>query len=161
MSRGRPVSKLCLTEAEQLELEKGFSIRKGAADERLRIQIVLSCAQGVSGTVIAQQLHTTTQTVSKWRRRYETYRFAGLSDAPRSGRLRTVSDEQVQAVVDKVRTTVPDNATHWSVRRMSAATGVSAPTVQRIWHAFGLKPHLQKTFKLSTDPHFVDKVRDV
>jgi transposase len=110
--------------------------------------------------VIAQQLQTTAQTVSKWRRRYAAYRFAGLSDAPRSGRPRTVLDEQVQAVVDKVRTTVPENATHWSVRRMSAATGVSAPTVQRIWHAFGLKPHLQKTFKLSTDPHFVEKVRD-
>lgn len=77
------------------------------------------------------------------------------------GHPRTVLDEQVQAVVDKVRLSTPDNASHWSVRRMSAATGVSVPSVQRIWHAFGLKPHLQETFKLSTDPHFVDKVRDV
>jgi hypothetical protein len=72
-----------------------------------------------------------------------------------------VRDEHIQAVVDKVRYTTPDNATHWSVRRMSAATGISAPTVHRIWRPFGLKPHLQDSFKLSTDPHFVDKVRDV
>lgn len=158
---GRPVSKLLLTDVERAELDTRLAIRKAPADEKLRIRIVLGCANGESGTVIARRLHTTPQTVSKWRRRYEAYRFAGLSDAPRAGRPRTVLDEQVQAVVDKVRHTLPENATHWSVRRMSAATGVSAPTVQRIWHAFGLKPHLQDTFKLSTDPYFVDKVRDV
>lgn len=84
-----------------------------------------------------------------------------LTDAPRAGRPRTVDDEQVQAIVDKVRRSTPTNATHWSVRQMSRETGVSPATVQRIWHAFGLKPHLQETFKLSTDPYFVDKVRDV
>lgn len=158
---GRPTTTLTLTDEERAELMARLAIRKAPVDERLRIRIVLGCAQGESGTSIAQRLRTSIQTVSKWRRRYAAYRFAGLTDAPRAGRPRTVLDEQVQAIVDKVRQTKPENATHWSVRSMSAATGVSAPTVQRIWHAFGLKPHLQATFKLSTDPYFVDKVRDV
>jgi transposase len=158
---GRPITKLELSDGERAELCDRLAVRKAAADEKLRIRIVLSCADGESGSCIAQRLKTSIQTVSKWRRRYQAYRFAGLTDAPRTGRPRTVLDEQVQAVVDKVRQTKPDDATHWSVRSMSAATGVSAPTVHRIWRAFGLKPHLQATFKLSTDPYFVDKVRDV
>jgi transposase len=158
---GRPVTKLLLTEAERAELKARLAIRKAPADEKLRLRIVLRCADGESGTVIAERLQTTVQTVSKWRRRYEVYRMAGLTDAPRAGRPRTVGDEKVQAIVDKVRRSTPADATHWSVRTMSRATGVSPATVQRIWHAFGLKPHLQETFKLSTDPYFVDKVRDV
>ena len=158
---GRPVTTLALTPQERAELMTHLAIRKAPADEKLRIRVVLGCADGQSGARIAKRLKTSIQTVSKWRRRYAAYRFAGLSDAPRAGRPRSVLDEQVQAVVDKVRQSKPDNATHWSVRSMSAATGVSAPTVHRIWRAFGLKPHLQTTFKLSTDPYFVDKVRDV
>jgi len=158
---GRPPKLLMLTSEESLELTNRLKLRKAPADEKIRIRIVLACAAGESGAAIARRLQVSIQTVSKWRRRYEAYRFAGLSDAPRAGRPRTVLDEHVQAVVDKVRYTKPDNASHWSVRSMGAATGVSAPTVQRIWKAFGLKPHLQETFKLSTDPHFVDKVRDV
>ena len=158
---GRPTTKLALTDEERAELMAHLAVRKAPADEKLRIRVVLGCAEGESGTHIAQRLKTSIQTVSKWRRRYAAYRFAGLTDAPRAGRPRTVLDDQVQAVVDKVRQTKPKNATHWSVRSMSAATGVSASTVQRIWRAFGLKPHLQSTFKLSTDPYFVDKVRDV
>jgi len=158
---GRPPKLLTLTSEESAELTNRLKLRKAPADEKIRIRIVLACAAGESGAAIARRLQVSMQTVSKWRRRYEAYRFAGLSDAPRAGRPRTVLDEHVQAVVDKVRYTKPDNASHWSVRSMGAATGVSAPTVQRIWKAFGLKPHLQETFKLSTDPHFVDKVRDV
>ena len=158
---GRPVTKLVVTEAERAELRARLAVRKAPADEKLRIRIVLACAQGESGTRIAERCKTSIQTVSKWRRRYESYRLAGLTDAPRTGRPRSVLDDQVQAVVDRVRQTKPDNATHWSVRTLSAATGVSAPTVHRIWRAFGLKPHRLDTFKLSTDPHFVDKVRDV
>lgn len=158
---GRPVKKLLLTEAEHAELKARLRVRKAPADEKLRIRIVLGCVEGQSGTVIAERLQTTAQTVSKWRRRYEAYRMAGLTDAPRAGRPRTVDDDQVQAIVDKVRQSTPADATHWSVRTMGRATGVSPATVQRIWHAFGLKPHLQETFKLSTDPYFVDKVRDV
>ena len=158
---GRSIKKLLLTPAEHAELEALLRVRKGPADEQLRIRIVLGCAEGQSGALIAERLQTSKQTVSKWRRRYEAYRLAGLTDAPRPGRPRTVNDEQVQEIVDKVRQSMPTKATHWSVRSMSRATGVSPATVQRIWHAFGLKPHLQESFKLSTDPHFVDKVRDV
>ena len=158
---GRPVTKLQINDAERTELQVRMRARKGPEDEKLRMRIVLSCAQGQSGKVIAERLHTTIQIVSKWRRRYEAYRLVGLTDAPRAGRPRSVSDAQVQQIVDKVRRSTPKHATHWSVRQMSRQTGVSPATVQRIWHAFGLKPHLQETFKLSTDPHFVDKVRDV
>lgn len=158
---GRPVAKLDITDTERAELIAHLAKRKGPADEKLRLRIILGCADGESGTTLAKRLHTSSQTVSKWRRRYAKYRLAGLTDAPRSGRPRTVSDEKVQEVVDKVRQRRPANATHWSVREMSRETGVSPATVQRIWHAFGLKPHLEDTFKLSTDPHFVDKVRDV
>lgn len=158
---GRPVSRLEISEQEREELHARLAIRKAPADEKLRIRIVLACAQGEPGESIAKRLKTSPQTVSKWRRRYAAYRWAGLSDAPRAGRPRTVTDEQVQLVVDKVRQTKPERSTQWSVRTMSAATGVSAPTVQRIWHTFGLKPHRSETFKLSTDPHFVDKVHDV
>jgi len=158
---GRPATKLQITDAERAELHARLRVRKAPEDEKLRMRIVLGCADGESGTMIAQRLGTTVQTVSKWRRRYRAYRLAGLTDAPRAGRPRSVGDEQVQLIVDKVRQSKPDNATHWSVRQMSRHAGVSPATVQRIWHAFGLKPHLQETFKLSTDPHFVDKVRDV
>lgn len=159
--RGRPASILAITDQERAELLARLAIRKAPADEKLRIRIVLGCADGEPGPSLAHRLKTTKPTVSKWRRRYQAYRFAGLSDAPRAGRPRTVQDEQVQVIVDKVRQSTPKDATHWSVRAMAKETGVSAPTVQRIWHAFGLKPHLQETFKLSTDPYFVDKVRDV
>lgn len=158
---GRPPAGLMISDAERAELRSRLARRKGPSDEKLRMRIVLALANGESSTSIAARLHTTAQTVSKWRHRFQQYRVAGLSDAPRSGRGRSVSDEQVQAIVDRVRQAQPENATHWSVRSMSAATGVSATTVHRIWRAFGLKPHLQDTFKLSTDPHFVDKVRDV
>jgi nitrate reductase NapAB chaperone NapD/transposase len=123
------------------------------ADKKLRLRIILGCARGESGSVIAQRLQTTVQTVSKWRRRYAAHRFAGLSDAPRPGRPRTVLDEQVQAILDKVHYPVPGGAAHWSVRRMSAATGVSAPTVQRIWRAFGVKPQGRNSFGFSVGRH--------
>lgn len=158
---GRPPAGLSITDSERSDLMARLARRKGPSDEKLRMRIVLALADGESSTSIAKRLHTTAQTVSKWRRRFHTYRVLGLSDAPRSGRSRSVLDEHVQDIVDRVRQTRPEQATHWSVRSMSAATGVSATTVHRIWRAFGLKPHLQDTFKLSTDPHFVEKVRDV
>jgi transposase len=158
---GRPPRKLIITAEERAELLARLAIRKAPADEKMRIRIVLSCADGERGATIAERLHTTVQTVSKWCRRFEAYRFDGLIDVARPGRPRTVSDEQVQSVVNRALQSLPKNATQWSVRSMSAATGVSPATVQRIWSAFGLKPHLQSAFKLSSDPFFVDKVRDV
>jgi len=158
---GRPPKGLEVTDAEREELSARLNARKGATDEKFRIRIVLALAKGESSSVIAERLSTTAQTISKWRRRFESFRLAGLSDAPRPGAGRRVSDEQVQDVIDRVRQTKPDDSTHWSTRRMSAEVGVSASSVHRIWRAFVLKPHLQDTFKLSTDPNFVEKVRDV
>lgn len=102
-TKGRPVSSLKLTPDERVELMSRRAIRKAPADEKLPIRIVLGCADGEAGESIAKRLKVSVQTISTWRRRYSTYRFAGLNDAPRSGRLRTVLDEQVQMVVDKVR----------------------------------------------------------
>lgn len=116
---GRPICVLILTPEERVELMSHLAVRKAPADEKLRIRIVLGCADGESGESIARRLKVSVQTVSKWRRRYTAHRFAGLSDAPRSGRPRTVLDEHVQMVVDKVRQSTPSNATHWSVRSMS------------------------------------------
>ncbi len=117
---GRPVAKLEITDAERTELKARLRIRKGPEDEKLRIRIVLGCADGHSGTRIAERLQTTIQTVSKWRRRYAAYRLAGLTDAPRAGRPRTVDDAQVQAIVDKVRQSTPTNATHWGSKPESS-----------------------------------------
>lgn len=158
---GRPIAKLEVSAAERRELLAQLAVRKAPEDEKLRIRIVLACADGLGGAAIAKKYRTSEQTVSKWRRRYAAYRFAGISDAPRPGRPRSVSDEQVQAVIERTRKAKPKHATHWSVRTMSEASGMSATSVHRIWRAFGLKPHLTRTFKLSTDPHFVAKVRDI
>ncbi|MBX6406436.1 IS630-like element ISPsy1 family transposase, partial [Pseudomonas syringae group genomosp. 3] len=96
-----------------------------------------------------------------WRTRFSKWGLVGLNDEHRSGRPRTISDEQVQKVVDQVLKGKPEDASHWSTRQMSRETGISPASVMRIWHAFGIKPHLEKTFKLSTDPLFVDKVQDI
>ncbi|MBX6913434.1 IS630-like element ISPsy1 family transposase, partial [Pseudomonas syringae group genomosp. 3] len=95
------------------------------------------------------------------RTRFSKWGLVGLNDEHRSGRPRTISDEQVQKVVDQVLKGKPEDASHWSTRQMSRETGISPASVMRIWHAFGIKPHLEKTFKLSTDPLFVDKVQDI
>jgi transposase len=159
--RGRPVQGLEVSAEDRAELLLRLSKRKGVGDEQMRYRMILALADGESSNAIAVRLQSSAQTVSKWRQRYLAQGIAGLSDAPRSGRPRTLLDEKVQDVVDRVRQTKPDNATQWSVRKMSAVAGVPKTAVQRIWRAFCLKPHLESTFKLSTDPHFVDKVRDV
>ena len=110
---------------------------------------------------MAEQLDISRATVGKWRRRFLDNGCDGLIDLPRSGKPRTVSDDVVEEVVVKTLESIPRNATHWSRSKMSEATGVSMTTVGRIWRAFGLKPHLIETFKLSTDPIFVEKVRDI
>lgn len=158
---GRPLRFLEISESERAELQARLRRRKGADDEHFRIRIILALADKQSSAKIAEALSTTIQTVSKWRRRFEAHRLAGLSDAPRAGRPRVVNDERIQDVIDRVRQSKPTAATHWSVRTMSQASGVPPTTVHRIWRAFGLKPHLEATFKLSTDPNFVEKVRDV
>ena len=109
----------------------------------------------------AERRAQTAQTVSKWRRRFQTYRIAGLTDAPRLGRPRTINDDKVSEVIQKTLQSKPTNATHWSTTLMAEETGLNAMAISRIWRAFGLKPHRLETFKLSTDPHFVEKVHDI
>lgn len=159
--RGRPAAQVTVTEDQLAELNRRAAARKGPADEQLRALIILGCKDGEPGTSIARRLGITAQTVSKWRRRFAAYGLDGLNDELRSGRPRSIPDEVVQEVIDRVRQEKPADASHWSTRSMSEVVGISPASVQRIWGAFGLKPHLEKTFKLSTDPAFVDKVHDI
>lgn len=150
-----------LSAAERAELESLASRRKTAQALALRARIVLGCASGVHNKDVAAQLGIDPVTVSKWRRRFLADGLDGLRDEPRSGAPRTVDDARIEAVITRTLESLPSDATHWSSRGMARASGLSTSTVQRIWRAFGLQPHREGTFKLSTDPDFVDKVRDV
>ena len=157
----RPPTEIVLDSEEEAELQRWYRRRKTSAGLHLRAGIVLDCAHGYPGEEIARKHRTSLQTVSKWRRRFAHKRLAGLSDAPRSGQPRRHGDDQVQAVLEATLHRTPKKATHWSVRSLSDELSVPRDFVHRVWRAFGLKPHLTKSFKLSTDPHFVEKVRDV
>ena len=136
--------------------------RSTAQGLALRANIILACAEpGRSNLSIAKQLHVSNLTVGKWRRRFADHGIKGLIDAPRSGAPRSLSDEQVERVIVATLETTPKNATHWSTRQMAAHLDMSQTAICRIWHAFALAPHRSETFKLSTDPYFVDKVRDI
>ena len=158
---GRRATEIVLSDEERAELQRWRRRRSGSSGLYVRAGIVLDCAAGLSGAQIAERHRTSQQTVTKWRRRFASGRLAGLSDAPRTGQPRRHGDEQVQEVLDATLNRRPGNATHWSVRSLSAELGVPRDFVHRVWRAFGLKPHLSHSFKLSTDPHFVAKVRDV
>ena len=159
--RGRPKATLVLSETERDELLALARRRKTAQAAALRARIVLACSEGLENNAVAEQLSVTKQTVSKWRGRFVEYRLEGLLDAPRSGAPRTIDDQRVEAVVAKTLESMPKGATQWSTRLMAREMGVTQNAVLRIWHAFGLQPHRQETFKLSTDPMFVEKVRDI
>ena len=126
-----------------------------------RARIVLACAEGGSDLAVARDLGTTRETVGKWRRRFVQDGCDGLLDAPRPGAPRRIGDDDVERVVVQTLEALPAAATHWSTRAMAEACGLSAATVSRIWRAFGLKPHRTETFKLSKDPLFVEKIRDI
>jgi transposase len=126
-----------------------------------RCRIVLAAAEGRSSTEIAAELGCTDSTVGRWRGRFARRRLDGLHDEPRPGKPRLISDEDVERVIVKTLEEQPVNATHWSTRSMAAATGMSQSAISRIWRAFALKPHQVETFKLSPDPQFIDKVRDI
>lgn len=158
---GRPKAELILTDEERAALEGWVRRRSTPQAWALRCRIILACAEGATNKDVAARLGTTAHAVGRWRARFVQYRIAGLGDMPRSGGPRSVSDEQVAAVVTKTLETAPRNATHWSTRSMAKEMGLSQSTVSRIWRAFGLQPHRSETFKLSTDPYFVDKVHDV
>lgn len=152
---------LVLTDEERLTLERWARRPKSAQALALRCRIVLAAATGASNSEIARRLELDVATVRKWRSRFLVRRLEGLTDEPRPGAPRTIADEELEAMIVRTLEETPPDATHWSTRSMAKATGMSQATVSRIWRAFGLKPHLVDSFKLSTDPQFVDKVRDV
>jgi transposase len=161
MAGRRAAPEVVLSESERSELKALAGRRKTAQAMAMRARIVLVCAEGLQSKQVADQLGVDRATVGKWRRRFVEKRLDGLYDEPRSGAPRTVDDARIEAVIVKTLESVPANATHWSSRGMAKASGLSVSTVQRIWRAFGLQPHRIETFKLSTDPNFVAKVRDV
>lgn len=122
---------------------------------------MLRCADGLTSKEVAAERGHAEHTAGKWRRRFAEHRIEGLSDEYRAGRPRTISDARVAEIIKQTLETTPKNATHWSIRSMAAGTGYSHTTIRRIWNAFGLQPHRSETFKLSTDPLFVDKVQEV
>jgi transposase len=157
----RPAASIELTPEERSALEGWARRHRTHQALSLRARIILLASKGMDGCDIANELSTTMQTVSKWRVRFSKDRLEGLSDAPRSGQPRKISDDDVQRVIDRTLHTKPDNATHWSTRSMAKAVGLTQNAILRIWQTFGLQPHREETFKISTDPHFVEKVRDV
>jgi transposase len=152
---------LTVSDDEREKLEQWARRPKSTQRLALRARIVLACAEGRSNTAVARQLRVTLPTVGKWRARFIADRLEGLADEPRPGAPRTLSDAQVENVITRTLESKPQAASHWSTRGMAEATGLSQSAIVRIWHAFGLQPHRSETFKLSTDPFFVEKVRDV
>jgi transposase len=147
--------------AEREQLESWARRAKSAQALAQRSRIVLAAAEGLKNTEIAERFSLDHATVRKWRNRFAADRLDGLLDEPRVGRPRTVSDAQVEEVIVKTLEATPRDATHWSTRSMAAEVGLSQSAVARIWRAFGLQPHRQETWKLSKDPQFIEKVRDV
>ena len=161
MGRGRPIPPLALDGAERETLEQWTRRPKTAQALALRARIVLACADGRSNTAVAAELRVCVDTVGKWRSRFLEQRLDGLLDQPRSGRPRMIDDADVERVIALTLETTPKDATHWSTRSMARRSGLSHTTVSRIWRVFALQPHRTETFKLSADPLFIEKVRDI
>jgi transposase len=161
MRTGRPKTNLILTPDERQTLQSWVARRTTAQALALRARIILACADGGFDKDVAQRLHINRGTVGKWRRRFLDKRADGLLDEPRPGAPRKISDAAVERVITLTLESKPRDATHWSTRSMSKRAGLSQSAITRIWRAFGLQPHRSETFKLSTDPLFVDKVRDI
>ena len=157
----RILPSLDLSAAERGELTSLAARRNTAQALALRARIVLACAEGAQTKDVAARLQVDKKTVAKWRRRFVEHRLDGLRDEPRSGTPRTIDDARIEALIVRTLESAPPDATHWSSRGMARQSGLSVSTVQRIWRAFGLQPHRMESFKLSTDPDFVAKVRDV
>lgn len=161
MPRGRPLAELTLTVEEQARLTEWTRRPTTAQALAVRARIVLGAAEGRSNKDLAATLRITEPTVGKWRRRFLAGRLDGLLDEPRPGAPRTIGDADVERVIALTLESAPRDATHWSTRSMAAATGFSQSSISRIWRAFTLQPHRSETFKLSTDPLFIEKVRDI
>lgn len=161
MRTGRPRKPIVLSVDEALQLNAVAGSRSLPYGLVTRAKIVLMSAKGLSNRDIAAKVDYSTQSVALWRKRYREQGIAGLHDELRPGRPRSIADEQVAELVRKTLQTKPPGRTHWSVRSMAKETDLSAQTVQRIWHAFGLQPHRQGHFNISPDPFFIEKVRDI
>jgi transposase len=158
---GRSAVAIELTAGERGELESLAGRRRTAQGLARRAQIVLRAARGLENKAIAAELGADQNTVGKWRRRFAERRLDGLHDEPRPGAPRSIGDDAIAEVIQRTLETRPAGATHWSLRSMAKAVGYAPSTIHRIWQAFSLQPHRSESFKLSSDPLFVDKVRDI
>src|SRR6266700_1035891 len=161
MRTGRPKKHLIVKPADREKLELLARRPKTTQRVAIRSKSVLRSAEGLSNQEIARRLSVTGATVGKWRERYRMYGMEGLSDEPRPGTPRKITDAKVEEAVTQTLERLPTAATHWSTRSLAEQVGLSQSAVVRIWHSFGLQPHRSETFKLSTDPWLVEKVRDI
>src|ERR1700751_4440541 len=161
MGTGRPTKPLAITAEEQQKLELLARRPKSSQALAMRARVVLNCAAGSTNAEVAQKLNITRPTVGKWRERFRVRRLEGLLDEPRPGAPRSITDDQVEAVVTATLESMPKHGTHWSTRVMAEKVGLSQTAVVRIGGAFGLQPHRVEGFKFSKDPQFVEKVRDI
>lgn len=161
MAMGRPLPPLHLSADERETLERWSRRRKTSQALALRARLILACAEGKTNGHVATALHVGGATVGKWRSRFVTKRLDGLVDEPRPGAPRQITDADVERVITETLESTPKDATHWSTRLMAKASGLSQSAVSRIWRAFALQPHRTENFKLSKDPLFIEKVRDI
>ena len=161
MTMGRPIPPLHLTDDERETLERWTRRAKTAQALAFRARLILASAEGKKNGDVAAAFHVTRPTVGKWRARFIARRVDGLLDEPRPGAPRQISDRDVERVITKTLECIPKDATHWSTRSMAKASGLTQSAVSRIWRAFALQPHRTETFKLSKDPLFIEKVRDI
>src|SRR6266481_134964 len=161
MITGRPKPELTLAADEQTQLRSLTASRTLPHALVARAKVVLWSAQGQSNTQIARRVHWRNATVGKWRQRFVEHRLAGLYDELRPGRPRSIEDEQIAALLRRTLSRKPAGGTHWSIRQAAQASGISRSTVHRLFQTFALQPHRSRSFKLSTDPFFVEKVRDI
>ena len=162
MTRGATKAcKIVLSKDERAYLERLVRRRKVSRGEARRAEIVLRAAEGLNNRAISEAVGVARDTVRLWRERFGKHRLDGLDDEPRCGAPRKIGDDRIEEIITMTLETKPADATHWSTRGMAKASGVSTSSVQRIWRAFSLQPHRAETFKLSTDPQFVEKVRDI
>jgi len=161
MITGRPKAALTLTMDEHTQLRSLAGSRTLPHALVARARLVLWSAAGQSNTQIARRLRWTNATVGKWRQRFVQHRLAGLYDELRPGRPRSIDDEQIAALLKRTLSRKPTESTHWSIRQAAQASGISRSTVHRVFQTFGVQPHRTRSFKLSTDPFFIEKVRDI
>lgn len=161
MPVGRPIAPLSVTVDEREALERWMRRPKTAQALAQRARLVLACAEGKTNTEVSAESGLSRQTVGKWRARFLARRLDGLLDEPRPGAPRTITDSDVEHVLTLTLENSPSDATHWSTRSMARRSGLSQSAISRIWRAFALQPHRTETFKLSNDPLFIEKVRDI